>query len=192
MLAYVLIGMTLGVITEMCARLLKLWVYRQPQTLLLNVIVVFGLVMGAIATLVPRHGMLPAFVIGCAVGLAYELANLAFLEWWDFPQQRLGFIRGHAAIVVVLSLGWGMVPLITARVHAAVPRPTPVASARPSAVERLNEREKLLIQKLDALRQRQGDLERRLADVRRRKQLALEKQAARAAGRPAARPSPTP
>ena len=83
-------------------------------------------------------------------------------------------------------------PLITANVHAAVPRATARRGTAPSAVEKLNEREKVLIEKLDAVRQRQGDLERRLAEVRRRKQLLLEKQALRTMGRPAARPSPTP
>jgi hypothetical protein len=193
LLAYMLISLVLGLVTEVCARLFKLWIYRQPQTLVLNVIVVFGLIMGAVATLVARHGMLPAFVIGCAVGLAYEVANLAFLKWWDFPDERLGFIRGHAAIVLVLSLAWGLVPVATAKVHAALPRMprTPrAATARPSPIEKLNEREKTLIEKLEALRQREHDVESRLEDVRRRKQLVLEKQAVRKVERPAARPTP--
>ena len=193
MLAYVLIGMTCGVITEVCARLLKLWVYRQPQTPVLNVIVVAGLIMGAIATLVPRYGMLPAFVLGFAVGLAYEVANLAFLKWWDFPDERLGFIHGHAAIVVLVSVGWGAVPLITASVHAALPHVVhDVEAPRQSALEKLNEREKVLIEKLDAVRQRQGDIESRLEDVRRRKQLLLDKQTVRKMEHPAAQRSPTP
>ena len=192
MLACVLIGMALGVVTEVCARLLNLWVYRQPQTPVLNVIVVAGLVMGALATLVPRYGMLRAFVAGAAVGLAYEIANLGFLKWWDFPDRRLGFIRGHVAIVVVASAGWGVMPLIVASVHAALPRTTRFEAPRQSALEKLNEREQVLIQKLDAARQREGDLESRLDDVRRRKQLLLDKQTVRKVERPARRLSPTP
>jgi hypothetical protein len=191
-LAYVLIGMVFGVVTEVCARLLNLWVYRQSQTAVLNIIAVCGLVMGSIAMLVPRYGMLPAFAIGCAVGLAYEVANLAFLEWWEFPEQRLGVIRGHAAVVVVMSLGWGAVPLITARVHAALPRSIRFEAPRQSALEKLNEREKVLIGKLDAARQRVQDIESRLEAVRRRKQLVLDKQTVRTVERPAARRSPTP
>ena len=179
MLTYVLIGMTLGVVTEVSARLLTLWVYRQSQTAVLNIFVVFGCIMGAIATLVPRHGMLPAFVAGCGVGLAYEVANLAVFKWWDFPDRRLGFIRGHAAIVAVMSLAWGTVPLITASVHARLPPAARFDAQRQSPLERLNEREKGLIERLDAVRQREGDIEARLADVRRRKQLVLDKQAAR-------------
>jgi hypothetical protein len=193
-LAYVLIGLVFGVVTEAGARFLKLWVYHQPQTLVLNVIVVFGLIMGAIATLVPRYGMLPAFVIGCAVGFAYEVANLAFLKWWDFPGERLGFIRGHAAIVLVLSLGWGLVPVATAKVYASLPRPPRVAAPRQSPMDKLNEREKALIEKLEALRNRERDVESRLDDVRRRKQLVLEKQTVRKIERPPTRPTaqPTP
>jgi len=198
-LASVLIGMTLGIVIEVCARLLKLWVYRQPQTPALNVIVVAGLIMGTIATFVPRYGMLPVFIVGFAVGLFYETANLSVLKWWDFPDQRMGFIRGHAAIVVVASVGWGLIPLITARVHAVLPRTVPFemphqsqGEKAQSQLEKLNEREKALIEKLDAVRQRQGDLEARLEDVRHRKQLLLEKQAVRSVERPAARRSPTP
>lgn len=192
MLAYVLISMVFGVVTEVCARLLKLWVYRQPQTPVLNVIVVFGLIMGAIATLVPRYGVLPAFVIGFAVGSAYEVANLVFLKWWDFPGERLGFVRGHAAIVLVMSVCWGVLPVVTAKVHAALPRSPRSAAPRPSAIEKLNEREKTLIQKLDGLRQREHDVESRLEDVRRRKQLVLEKQTVRKVERPPARPTARP
>lgn len=195
-LPYVLIGMTVGVITEVCARLLRLWVYRQPQTPVLNVIVVFGLIMGAIAMLVPRHGLLVPFVIGAAVGVAYEVANLAVLKWWDFPDARLGFIRGHAAIVVVIGLAWGTVPLITAKVQASLPRLPRLESTRQSPLEKLNEREQVLMEKLDAARQREGDLESRLDEVRRRKQLLIDKQASRRVDlpveRPGRRPSPTP
>src|SRR5438094_457328 len=109
MLPYVLIGMVFGLLTEVGARVFNLWVYRHPQTPLLNVIVVSGLVMGSIAALVPRYGMPLAFAAAFAVGLAYEVANLAFLRWWDFPGERMGFIRGHAAIVVIASIGWGLV-----------------------------------------------------------------------------------
>jgi hypothetical protein len=188
-LAYVLIGMVCGVITEGCARLLNLWVYRQPQTAVLNIIVVFG-GMGAMGTLVPRYGMLPAFAAGGAVGLLYEVANLAFLDWWEFPDRRIGFVRGHAAIVVLMSVGWGMVPLVSARAHAELPHLTPVQAPRQSALERLNEREKVLIGKLDAVRQREHDIESRLADVRRRKQRVLDTHALRAVGRPTAPGAP--
>jgi hypothetical protein len=187
-LPYVLIGMTVGVITEACAWFLKLWVYRQPQTPVLNIIVVYGLVMGAIAALVPRSGVVPCAVMGGAVGLAYEATNLAFLKWWDFPGERLGFIRGHAAILVLLTVGWGVVPLMTAGVVAALPRSVRVEAPRQSALEKLNEREQQLIRKLDAVRQRVGDLESRLADVRRRKQRVLDTPAVRKAVRREERP----
>jgi hypothetical protein len=191
-LPYVLISMVFGVVTEVSARVLKLWVYRQPQTPVLNVIVVFGLVMGSVATLVPRHGRLVAFAIAFALGLAYEIANLAFLKWWDFPDERIGFIRGHAALVLVISALWGGLPVLTATVHAALPRVPHFAEPRQSAIEKLNEREKMLIDKLDATREREHDLESRLEDVRQRKQLVLEKEAGHKVERPRSGPTLTP
>jgi len=192
MLPYVLIGMTIGLVVEVCVRLLKLWVYRQPQTPVFNVIVVFGLIMGAIAMLVRRNGLLLPFVIGGGVGLAYEVANLAWLKWWEFPDARLGSLRGHAIIVVVMSLAWGTVPLITAKVQAALPRLPRTAAPQASLLEKLNQREKALIEKLNAVRQREGDLESRLDDLRRRKQILIDKQAARPVEHPGRRGSPTP
>lgn len=120
MLRCILIGMIIGVASEAGARRLSLWIYRQPQYPIMNVIVMFGIVMGGIASLVPSLGITAAFSIAFAIGLGYEIANLRILDWWYFPGERLAFIRGHAAIVVVISLLWGAVPLMAAAVHAAL------------------------------------------------------------------------
>ena len=120
MLRCMLIGMAIGVATEVSARQLSLWVYRQPVTPVVNVIVVFGLVMGGVASAVPAVGFFPAFVIAFVIGLAYEIANLTVFDWWYFPGERLAFIRGHFAIVTVVAALWGAVPLVAAGVNAAV------------------------------------------------------------------------
>jgi hypothetical protein len=46
MLAFVAIGLVMGVATEFVAYALKLWLYRNPWLRVLNVILVFGLVFG--------------------------------------------------------------------------------------------------------------------------------------------------
>ena len=119
MLRCMLISMVIGIVSEITARMLRLWVYRSGRTPIVNVVVMFGLVMGGIAALVPHIGLLPVFCLAFAVGLMYEIANLYALDWWYFPDERLAFIQGHAAIVVTIALLWGAVPLLTAGVRTA-------------------------------------------------------------------------
>jgi hypothetical protein len=120
MLRCMLISMVIGIVSEITARTLRLWIYRSAQTPIVNVIVMFGVVMGGIAALVPSVGLLPAFFIAFAVGLVYEIANLYALDWWYFPGEQLAFIHGHAAIVVVIAVVWGAVPMVTVAVRAAL------------------------------------------------------------------------
>ncbi len=115
-----LISVIIGIVTELNARALRLWIYRSPQLPILNVLVMFGVVMGGIASLVPTFGLLPVFLIAFGVGLAYEIANLNLLNWWYFPGERIAFIRGHTAIVVVIAIFWGVVPVMTEAVETAL------------------------------------------------------------------------
>ena len=115
-----IIGMLLGAVTEAIARTLGLWVYRRPQTPIINVVVMFGLIMGGIASLVGPLGIVGTFVLAFAIGLAYEIANLRLLDWWYFPGDRMAFVRGHAAIALVLAVLWGSVPLLTAACHGVL------------------------------------------------------------------------
>jgi hypothetical protein len=176
MLPYMLISLMLGAVTEGVARLFKLWVYEQSQTALLNIVAVFGFVMGAIASLVPHIGFARACALAAAVGFAYEVINLRVLHWWRFPDERLLFVRGHHAIVLVLALLWGVVPLVTAKVHAAVWHPGAATSIE-ARLEQLNQQEKRLLEALDGIREKERALEARLEQVRHKKQVLLDRQA---------------
>lgn len=118
MLRCVIIGIVIGAVAELGARWLQLWVYRRPHYPIVNVVAVFGIIMGSIAALVPSLGIALAFVIAFAVGLLCEIVNLTQLHWWSFPGERVAFIHGHAAIVVAMALLWGFVPLLIAAVRA--------------------------------------------------------------------------
>ena len=195
MLRCMLIGIVVGVATEFVARVFKLWVYRQPQTPILNVLMMFGLIMGGIAGVVPRIGLLPAFAIAFAIGLIYEVANLRLLDWWYFPDEHLGFIHGHTAIVLAISLLWGVVPVMIAGAQrGALPmgRVTARRAAVPSQtrLEALQEREKQLIEKLDTLRERERAIETRLDQTRALKQMLLSRQAVRRPGTQDGTPTP--
>jgi hypothetical protein len=178
MLTYMLISLLLGAATEAAARLFKLWRYAQPQTALLNVVAVYGGIMGGIAGLAPRLGVWKACALAAGVGLAYEIANLRILHWWHFPGERLLFIRGHHAIVLVLAALWGVLPLVTLTARAAIKRPFPAATVA-ERVEQLNVQEQRLLETLDGIREKERSLEARLEGVRRKKQMLLERRAIR-------------
>ena len=114
------IGVAVGAVAETGALLLDLWRYRNPLFRVLNVLVVFGVVMGAVATLTPTLGVAAVFGIAVAIGLAYEAANLAWLDWWRFPDDRLGPIRGDAACATAIAVAWGATPLVITTVAAAL------------------------------------------------------------------------
>ena len=170
MLWYMLICLLLGVVTEAVARLFKLWRYVQPQTALLNIIAVFGFIMGGITGLVPHIGLWKACALAAGVGFAYEVVNLRFLHWWHFAGERLLFIRGHHAIVLVLAVLWGALPVVTATVLAAVRHPFPARTIE-DQIEQLNLQERRLLESLDGIRAKERNLEARLDGVRRKKLL---------------------
>ncbi len=189
MLRCMVIGIILGVAIELVARTFRLWIYHQLQTPILNVVVMFGLIMGGVASGARTLGLPLLVVIGFAIGLLYEIANLRILKWWYFPGERLAFVSGHTAIVVVLALLWGLVPAMIAGAQSALPKARPSREAR---LERLNTREQQLIAKIEALRARQREVETRLEEVRAQKQALLARQAVRRPGIQDASPAPTP
>ena len=120
MLRCIVIGCVIGAGGEFAARKLDLWVYRAPRYPILNVIVVFGIIMGGVASMLPALGVLLSCTIAFAIGLGYEVVNLRLLRWWYFPGERLLFIHGHAGIVVALGALWGLVPAMIACVEGVL------------------------------------------------------------------------
>jgi len=114
MWATFLTALAIGVACETGAALGRFWVYRRPLYRVLNVVLVFGLVMGGIATLAGRLGLGGVFAAGFSIGLAYEALNLAWLDWWFFPDDRLLVLRGRPACAAGVAVAWGLVPVAIA------------------------------------------------------------------------------
>jgi len=103
-----------GVLAETLARATRLWLYRSPVYTTLNVIFMFGVVMGLLAALVPRRGAWLCFTAAAVVGFLYELANFHLLHWWWFPAGKFLIFRGELQISLALAVMWGMVPPLVA------------------------------------------------------------------------------
>jgi hypothetical protein len=164
----ILIGMAIGVVAEIVARALRLWLYRHPLLVLLNIVVVYGLIMGGLASRLRPLGALFVFAAAAIIGLSYELANLQFLRFWRFPDERGDSSGARAAMVVVISLLWGLVPLLTAQAELSLRR-THLFGPPPSPIEVLNERERLLIERREALQLRLRDVDNRLRAIEKRR-----------------------
>jgi|CXWL01.1.fsa_nt_gi hypothetical protein len=111
MIESVLAGIGVGVLGEIGAHLRRLWVYRRPLYPVLNVLLMFGLIMGTLAWAGGSLGAPALFGIGFGIGLAYEVLNFAVLDWWFFPDDRLLGLQGKTACAIGVSLGWGTVPV---------------------------------------------------------------------------------
>ena len=105
------IGLLVGVIGEMFAYGLALWRYRRPAYPVANVVLMFGLVMGGLASFVPSLGLAIVVAGAFAVGLAYEWLNFLVLDWWWFPENRVWQFEGRSACALVIALAWATVPV---------------------------------------------------------------------------------
>lgn len=121
MLESYLMAVVVGIAAELAARSGRLWLYRKPVNPVVNVIVVFGLVMGGLSLAVPALGHLPVFLLAWAIGYGYEQLNFAVLHWWDFPGDRFLIFEGRQACAISVGALWGLTPLIVHQLKAMLP-----------------------------------------------------------------------
>ena len=113
-----LLAILVGLLVEVAARAGRFWVYRKPIYPVINVIAVFGLVMGGFALAVPALGHWPVFLAAWAIGYGYEQLNFAVLQWWVFPGDRFLLFVGRQACAISVGALWGLVPLIVHLLHS--------------------------------------------------------------------------
>jgi hypothetical protein len=112
-------ALALGVVVEAIARLLRLWTYRSPVLLAINVVVVFGLIQGyGVGWIIGgRHalgGVFPVlFMVGAVLGILVEGLNEFWLHAWTWSNRPLlGIVRTIDKSAFV-GFTWGFAPLLT-------------------------------------------------------------------------------
>ena len=108
--AFYLVAAALGVVAETVARTARFWIYRKPVYPVVNVLVMFGLVMGALAASASGWGLAAVTLIALLIGYAYEMANFRWLNWWYFPDDRFLVFRGQQACALAVACLWAMIP----------------------------------------------------------------------------------
>ena len=116
-----LVAVVVGIAAEVAARIGRFWLYRKPINPVINVIVVFGLVMGGLSLAVPALGHLTVFLLAWAIGYGYEQLNFTVLHWWDFPGDRFLIFEGRQACAISVGALWGLTPLIVHQLQALLP-----------------------------------------------------------------------
>jgi hypothetical protein len=170
----ILVGMAIGVIAELVARILHVWIFRHWSLALLNIVLLYGVVMGGLASLIRPLGVVGVFGTAVLIGSIGELANLQFLHFWKFPDGRSDGSGARAAMIVVISLLWGAVPLMVSEVQRGL-RQASVRATMQDPVEYLDARERTLLEKQEGLQQRLHEIESRLQALRTRRERELYK-----------------
>lgn len=121
MVRALLLGMAVGVVVEIFAYAANLWNYHKTISPLINILVMFGLIMGALSLLLPALGAGRVFLLGLLIGYAYEWANFLILDWWVFPRDRFLVFRGRQGCAAAVAVTWGLVPLVVAQLAVRLP-----------------------------------------------------------------------
>jgi hypothetical protein len=111
-LKFVAVSILLGMIAEILARAMQLWVYTPRRMVAVNVLVTVGLLFGTIAWLTQGTSLPVQFLCGAIIGIAYEVLNFAGLNAWYFPDDKCLFLKGKPALTIGVGLAWGMYPVL--------------------------------------------------------------------------------
>ena len=106
-----LITAVMGVFAEIAAYSFKFWIYRKRRYPVINVLLMFGLLMGIISLAVPAMGWAPVFIVATLIGYGYEKINFSHLHWWDFPNDQFLVFKGKNACAWAVGCLWGAVPV---------------------------------------------------------------------------------
>ena len=102
---------------EAIAYTFKLWTYTSKKNLLIHLIFAVMIVFGGVSYLVSGMHWYIRYPIGVALGFIYEYSNASGLDMFYFPDNKFLFFKGKTSILIVISLMWGVYPLLVPVVY---------------------------------------------------------------------------
>lgn len=102
---------------EAIAYTFKLWTYTSKKNLLIHLIFAVMLVFGVVSFLVSGLHWYIRYPIGVALGFIYEYSNASGLDMFYFPDNKFLLFKGKTSILIVISLMWGVYPLVVPIVY---------------------------------------------------------------------------
>jgi len=109
----------IGLVVEAIARAFKLWSYRSPLFLVVNIVAVFGLIQGyGVGWIIGGHGALRGvfpvlFMVGAVLGILIEGLNQYWLHAWSWSDRPLFGISRAIDKSAFVGVAWGFAPLFT-------------------------------------------------------------------------------
>ncbi|PLW69859.1 hypothetical protein [Pseudohalioglobus lutimaris] len=103
--------MAFGIGAEAVARSARWWIYHKPSSPVINVLLMFGIVMGTLSAQVTQWGALQVTLIAFAIGYIYEIANFKWLCWWYFPDNKFLVFRGEQGCAISVACLWAAIPV---------------------------------------------------------------------------------
>ena len=106
-----------GLVFEALARWLDWWRFPALGWIALQVLLFWGLVMGAMTLLLAERHPALRYLAGVLVGGGAELLNYGVLGLWSFPDGRVWSLGVPVPGLLALALAWGLLPLLTPMVY---------------------------------------------------------------------------
>lgn len=105
-LKYFLIGILMGIIIEVGAALLGLYVYQPGWMVIVVVLVLWGAIFGSIALATRDRGFFIQYIPGFILIFGLELLNYYILKMWIFSQGT--FLYRFTPLQVAAAIGFTM------------------------------------------------------------------------------------
>lgn len=105
-LKYLLIGILMGIIIEVAAALLGLYVYQPRWFVFVVILVLWGAIFGSIALAARDRGFLVQYIPGFILIFGLEFLNYYILKSWVFSQGT--FLYRFTPLLIALSIGFTM------------------------------------------------------------------------------------
>ena len=108
-LYYLLLGSAVGAVAETTAFLLNWWVFDPWWFFIPWLFIWEGACFGSLAFLTRKLHPLAQYGIGAAIGCAGEMISAYVYPVWVFPGEKLLFLEGLPAIIIGLTIIFGLI-----------------------------------------------------------------------------------